>query len=342
MLRIFNNLPSVLAAKPIRAVVFAGMISLIGVPASLASVVALGAAGNYGIVIGNDATSVTLDHATVSGGALAIGTLDNNDQSPYTLTHVTSSGVLEGGWGNNCSPTQAGSCTHNYSFSSSSIGTATRTPSSFNPSTPGDPISDALAAVTQATADGNANYTGYSGTGSFSALNKGSVTRNSGQNLTLTALTSLADNVFLINDLTLNGGSLTLDDQGVAGRKFAIDVTGDLNFSNNAKIILAGATTAADVLFNIESNNNSVSITGSNSLFGTILAPDQDVSVSGSTITGEIIAGLKNAHNISIQGHSTVNFQAFSPPARTPEPGTLALFGTGIAAFAAVRRRRQS
>jgi hypothetical protein len=220
-------------------------------------------------------------------------------------------------------------------------------------------ISDGIytASMTQAIADATAAATNAAAlTGTAGLVDQNGSINLSGSSVTIKALTNLSVNVLNISSLSLTNSSLTFDDNGFAGAKFIINVTGGFTVSSSGSgksSIIKGinGASAADILFNIEGSTGTVSITGNstNQIIGTILAPSRSVTVGGDgTLTGNIIAGVKN-----ISGSSTVTSQSsgfninalgYVPrtASSTPEPSSIALFGAGGLALLAVRRRRSA
>jgi hypothetical protein len=186
----------------------------------------------------------------------------------------------------------------------------------------------------------------------------GSINLGSGQSVTIKALTNLSENVLNISSLSLTSGTLTFDDNGYTGAKFIINVTGNFTVgtSGSLKSLIQGinGATAADIIFNIEGTGNTVSLTGANStsMIGTILAPSRNVSVGGNgTLTGALIAGVKTASSgYSLSAASSgfnITDYAYKPQepgggGRAPEPSSLVLYGSGLAALAVFRRQRRT
>ncbi len=211
-------------------------------------------------------------------------------------------------------------------------------------------MTQALTDATTASADAGALTANLSVAGN--AINV-----TSGKSLTIKALTNLSENVLTISSLSLTSGTLTFDDNGFTGAKFIVNVTGGFSVgtSGSIKSLIQGidGATAADIIFNIEGTGTTVSLTGANStsMIGTILAPSRNVSVGGNgTLTGALIAGVKSAGSgYSLAAASSgfnITDYAYKPPVdeggggRAPEPSSLAIYGTGLAAWAAFRRRR--
>jgi choice-of-anchor A domain-containing protein len=335
--------------------------------AGAATWVTLGSAGNNAGLLVGDNVATTLGNTVlggsgtrgtfgVSGGTIDIGT-NNASSNPNYLHDLTATGLIEGGFGSGCNPGSPGSCgASTPTGGSNNYGTLTLNPGLFSTSTAGDPIADALTAAMKAgggpngedTLNGGTNN-GYNGSNANPTINHGSVMCTTAgsclaSTLTLDATDQLADNVFDITDLDLDGGNcLNIDDGSHAGAKFVINVTGKFIIGAGGCINLLDATKASDVIFNIEGTGQTVSITGGGgTIEGTILAANRSVTVNNASITGEIIAGIGNlGSGYTVQAdNSTVTFAAYTPPPRLPEPASLVLFGTGVAVVAAIRKRR--
>ncbi len=271
--------------------------------------ITLGTATNYGVLTGVGETT------TINGGFKLTGNLGlatgyvvkisgTNSQTGTTYYDGSGSG---GQWTDTGTYTSAGST--NTSMS--------------------QPVADAIAASNNAAA--LAATSGLTDQG-------GSITSS----VTINALTSLSENVLDLSSVNLTNGTITFNDNGNSGAKYIINVTGAFNLSGTT-IQVAGGASASDIIFNIEGTGQSVQITGGTTL-GTLLVPNSNVTIGGGgTLTGALIAGVNNAgksYTVTEQstGYSITSF-AYTPRANIPEPSSIALFGAGLAALAAFRRK---
>jgi hypothetical protein len=179
----------------------------------------------------------------------------------------------------------------------------------------------------------------------------GSISAN-GTSVTIKALSS-GQNVLDISSLSLINGTLTFDDNGFSNAVFIVNVTGGFSVSatGSGQSVINGinGANASNILFNIEGTNSSaVSITdtstASNSIIGTILAPQRNVTLGGGgTLVGELIAGVNNlgqSYTVTEQssGFNITSYAYVPTTSRVPEPSTIALFGTGLLALFGLRR----
>jgi hypothetical protein len=309
----------------ILSAVFSLAILLTGAGAS-ATTIDLGDAADYGLLTGSKET------ATFSGGLKLTGNAGFGSSSKLKFSGTNK---ITGNEYKDSGVTTTGSATVTGSTITQSMSQA---------------IADANTASTNAAAlAGTAGLTDQGG----------SISIASGKSVTIKALTNLSENVLNISSLSLTSGTLTFDDNGYTGAKFIINVTGNFTVgtSGSLKSLIQGinGATAADIIFNIEGTGNTVSLTGANntSMIGTILAPSRNVSVGGNgTLTGALIAGVKTAGSgYSLSAASSgfnITDYAYKPPVdeggggRTPEPSSLVLYGSGLAALVVFRRQRRA
>jgi hypothetical protein len=273
--------------------------------------ITLGTAAGYGVLTGKNETTVLGGAFKMTGNlGLAAGynvQISGNNSETGRTYYDTSSG---GSWSNSGTFAEQGGSSITQSMSQA--------------------VSDAISASTSANA--------LAATAGFGS--------QSGSTVTLNALTNLSENVLNVSSVSLTNGTITFNDNGNAGAKYIINVTGNFSLSNTTMVLTGGAT-AADIIWNIEGTGSSVSITGGTS-YGTFLVPQSNVTIGGGgSLTGELIAGansLGKGYTLTEQS-SGYNITSFAYVPRTvskvPEPSSIALLGTGIFAVAAFTRRRK-
>jgi hypothetical protein len=285
--------------------------------------ITVGSAGNYGLLSGAG------DTLTLSGGFNLSGNAGIGQNGTVNLT--------------------GGNAISGTAFEDSGV----TTNSDGNTSVSGGVITQSM---TQALADATtASNAAAAMTATAGLTDQGGAINLNGGSVTIQALGNLSENVLNISALSLTNGTLTFDDNGYTGAKFIVNVTGNFNVGSTGggTSIIQGinGASASDIIFNIENPDSSVSITGNstNQVIGTILDPSSSVTLGGGgTLTGALLAGFNNARSATtVQAGSdgfNINSFAYTPQAGSssvPEPSSIAMFGAGLVAVAALARRRR-
>jgi choice-of-anchor A domain-containing protein len=181
---------------------------------------------------------------------------------------------------------------------------------------------------------------------SLTALSGATNISSSGGTINIT-LSSNGLNVIdlnLTNGATINSINIT-NANGVTPTGLIINVNGNnINFTGGSFNYPSGLS-ASNVLYNF---GNATSITGSGYGFlGTVLAPLATVNFSNGNINGDVIAanytGTAQVNDpgftLQLPSYQTASGSGGTTGA-TPEPGSLALFGTGAVVIGLFFRRR--
>ncbi len=158
----------------------------------------------------------------------------------------------------------------------------------------------------------------------------GSLTTN--RTFTNTSTTGGTYVIDITGGVNLNGNTLSFIADNSAD-KFVVNIGGNFGFSQSI-INLSGFTNADQLIFNITDACSSVAeINKSTSVwFGTLLAPECDIRVHNQlSFDGELFG-----QNVTIDSAAKLT----APPPAVPEPGTLALLGSGILALSSLLRRK--
>jgi hypothetical protein len=123
---------------------------------------------------------------------------------------------------------------------------------------------------------------------------------NPSQNITITGV--VGTNVLHITNIAISNGTLTLS--APHGGSFIMNISGSFALSGASRIVLAGGITPSDVLYNFIGSGGGVAMSGGSSVAGIILAPQRGISLSSSTVTGEIISG---GSGVAFSGTAKVN-----------------------------------
>jgi choice-of-anchor A domain-containing protein len=284
-----------------------------------ADAITLGGAANYGLLIGTNET-LTVNGLNLTGniGVAANDKINLSGSATVSGTAYMDSGVATSGGGS----------------ASVSGGIVTQSMTSI--------VAAAAAASTAAGAL----------TGTAGMVDQGGSISLNGNSIVIKAVQNASENVLNISSLSLTNGTITFDDNGYTNAKFIINVTGSFSTTNGAVIKGINGASADDIIFNIEGTGTTVNLTGnsSTSIIGTILAPQRNVNLGGGgSLTGALIAGVNNAgksYTVNQSGGGyNINSLGFTPytggSTNTPEPSSIALFGAGISALIAARRRQK-
>jgi len=125
-------------------------------------------------------------------------------------------------------------------------------------------------------------------------------------------------NVVNVSAIDMSNGTLTL--HGSASDIFIINDSGQFK-SSNSDIVLSGGVTANHIVFNVSGN---VAITGGGpvNFYGTILAPNSDISVHDKNLQGEVIGRtIEDTSGFTINNVKAV-------PGPSPLIGSAALLAT--------------
>jgi hypothetical protein len=129
------------------------------------------------------------------------------------------------------------------------------------------------------------------------------VNLSGGQNITITGSGQV---VLKLSNFIISSGTFTL--AGNAGTNYVINVSNQFSLSNSAKIILGAGISPTNVLFNIRGTGTQVTLSGSSTFNGVLLATKRSVALSGATqVNGEVIA-----NSVNIAGQARI-IQAVTP-----------------------------
>jgi hypothetical protein len=295
-------------SKRLGLAVLCAVVVCLSVPFAMADSLALGSGFNYAVVVGGGAKDFVMNNNPMWTGNIGIG----------SGTAFTSTGPVQGGINgtinfadalvaNGCASGISGpaNCTINNTVLNGTPQTAQNAAE----------IADALNAAAVVS-------------GSYS----GGTPVNLNTTNTITVSGGTTHQYLVGSNFTIGGSGLTIN--GGPGDLVVFNVMGNAKFQG--PITLNGID-SDHVLWNILSSGANVSSSGHGPVYGDLIDMNGVFNEDGTPVFGRWFGGMDNGDYRCVSG---CGFYAPSD-APTPEPGTLALAGTGILGIAGVLRRKK-
>ena len=128
-------------------------------------------------------------------------------------------------------------------------------------------------------------------------------------------------------DGTLNNANLTLN--GGANDYFVVRIyAAGLTLSGSGSLAMGAGVNPSHVIFDFLGAANTTITAGNGAMSGYILAPNQNIALTGTTVYGDLASGM----TITLNGGTTVFGSA-------PEPSTLFLIGSALIGIAVASKR---
>jgi hypothetical protein len=292
---------------------------VLAVPSAWADEVAIGTANQYAVLFeGGGVNTLQITNVTVNGNVGVGGTGKATDSGPSTINgRLDFSAANTGQFSNNNSSDVISGGVH---YSVGGVTNALSTVNSLN--------------TTLGAATGTGIVFNLSGTATQT------VNESSGVLFTSGGVTYRVFNVTSFN--TTDGNTIAIVGDG-SGDAVVFNFTHDANFNN--QVSLSGLN-SDQVLFNfvggsgltggptLAINDNGHTNPG-NLVQGIFLNPNGVISVTNTNLDGRVFGG--DTHDMQIVSGDTIT----APPGVVPEPGTLALLGSGILGLGSFFRRRK-
>ena len=172
----------------------------------------------------------------------------------------------------------------------------------------------------------------------------GTMTINANSGNLSTNANCLNCRVFTVTSFnTTNSNVVTIN--GTANQWVVINITKSINFNN--QVVLTGGITSDHVIWNMVGGanatggptlqiNTNASSHPNQAAQGIFLDPNGPISLTNANINGRVFGG--DSHDFQFVSGTTVRQP--KPTSPTPEPGSMALFGSGLLVVAGAVRRR--
>jgi len=278
-------------------------------PPALATNIPIGVAANYAVLYeGTGGHNLQITNVAIGGNVGVGGTGKVQDSGPSDITGRLDFSAANTGQFSNSNPGNSGPTSVNYGVTD---------------------VGNALATVNLL----SANLAAAAGNG-LALSGTQTVNQSAGM---LDTINGVSYYVFNVTSYSANDGNvLTVNGNGT-GDPVLFNFLYNSNVNLGGDVVLNGLSTD-QVLFNFGTSGKNVSLNNNGSSFplpdafmGIILAPNDGLSLVNANLDGRVFGG--DSSDMQIVSGDRINITPVTPPPPVPEPMTLVLFGSGVAAL---------